>query len=98
MLTNVFRRYSFLLVSLLINCASPKAMTPINAADFNPELNSGPATQKAGSLIAEKPPPLPSFESAGVEKEIQPVKEAGPAVTQKPEVKVEPVPENFRFP
>ena len=40
---------------LLVSCASQKSITPLNAADVNPALNSGQPAQKADNLIAEKP-------------------------------------------
>jgi outer membrane protein OmpA-like peptidoglycan-associated protein len=62
MLRNFLRKYLFLMVSLLlVSCASQKSITPINATDVNPELNSGQPTQEAkavketGSAIEQTP-------------------------------------------
>jgi outer membrane protein OmpA-like peptidoglycan-associated protein len=46
MLRNFLRKFSFLMVSLLlVSCASQKSITPTKAANVNPELNSGQPTQ-----------------------------------------------------
>ena len=47
MLRNFLRKFSFLMVSLLlVSCASQKSMPPFNAADVNPELNSSQPIQE----------------------------------------------------
>ncbi len=95
MLKNFLRKFSFLMVSLLlVSCASQKSITPISAADLNPELNSGQPTQKVDNLIAEKPIAVPPSQPVEVEKEVKPVKETGSAIEQTPVSKTEPVPEN----
>jgi len=95
MLKNFLRKFSFLMVSLLIvSCASQKSITPISAADLNPELNSGQPTQKVDNLITEKPIAVPPSQPVEVEKEVKPVKETGLAIVQTPVSKTEPVPEN----
>ena len=94
MLRNFLRKFSFLMVSLLlVSCASQKSITPFNAADVNPALNSGQPTQKVDNLIAEKPIAVPPSQPVEVEKEVKPVKETGSAIEQTPVSKAEPVPE-----
>jgi outer membrane protein OmpA-like peptidoglycan-associated protein len=78
---------------LLISCASQKSITPFNAADVNPELNSGQPTQKVDDRIAEKPIAVPPSQPVEVEKEVKPVKETGSAIDQTSVSKAEPVPE-----
>ena len=47
MLRNILRKFSFLMVSLLlVGCASQKSITPYNAVDVNPALNSGQPIQQ----------------------------------------------------
>lgn len=83
MLKNFLSKFSFLMVSLLlISCASQKALTPINAADINPELNSGRPTQA-----------VPLSQSVEVAKESTRVKETNTAIEQLPTSKAEAVPE-----
>lgn len=60
MFRNFLIKFSFLMVGLLlVSCASQKSVTPFNAADFNPELNSGQPTRKIDNFIAEKPTAAP---------------------------------------
>jgi outer membrane protein OmpA-like peptidoglycan-associated protein len=95
MLKNFLRKFSFLVVSLLlVSCASQKSITPFNTADLNPELNSGQSTQKVDNLIAEKPIAVPLSQPVAVEKGVKPVKETGSAIDQTPVSKAEPVPES----
>ena len=95
MLRNFLRKFSFLMLSLLlVSCASQKSVTPFNAADLNPELNSGKTTQKVDNLIAEKPIAVPLSQPVEVEKEVKPVKETGETLEQTPVSKAEPVSEN----
>jgi len=92
---NFLMKFSFLMVSLLlISCASQKSMTSFNAADLNPELNSGQPTQKVDNLITEKPIAVPQSQPFEVEKELKPVKETGSAIERASVSKVEPVSEN----
>jgi outer membrane protein OmpA-like peptidoglycan-associated protein len=94
MLRNFLRKFLFLMVSLLlVSCASQKSITPFNAADVNPELNSGQPTPKVDNLIAEKPIAVPLSQPVEVEKEMKTVKETGEALEQTPASKTEPVPE-----
>ena len=94
MLRNFLRKFSFLMVSLLlVSCASQKSITPFNAADVNPELNSGQPTQKIDNLITEKPIAVPSSQPVEVEKEVKSVKETSSAMEQAPVSKAELVPE-----
>jgi outer membrane protein OmpA-like peptidoglycan-associated protein len=94
MLRNFLRKFSFLMVSLLlVSCASQKSITSFNAADVNPELNSGQPTQKVDAFIAEKPIDVPLSQHGEVEKEVNPVKETGLALEQTPVPKAEPVAE-----
>jgi outer membrane protein OmpA-like peptidoglycan-associated protein len=94
MLRNFLRKFSFLMVSLLlVSCASQKSVTPFNATDVNPELNSGQPTQKVDNFIAEKPIAVPPSQPIEVEKEVKPVKETGSAIEQTTVPKAEPVPE-----
>jgi outer membrane protein OmpA-like peptidoglycan-associated protein len=94
MIRNILRKVSFLMVSLLlVGCASQKSITRFNAADVNPELNSGQPTQKVDNLIAEKPIAVPLSQSVEVEKEVKPVKEAGSVIELTQVSKAEPVPE-----
>jgi outer membrane protein OmpA-like peptidoglycan-associated protein len=96
MLRNFLRKFSFLLVSLLlVSCASQKFITPFNSADVNPELNSGQPDQKVDNLIAEKPIAVPLSQPIEVATEVNPVKETGAAIEQSPISKTEPVPENI---
>ena len=95
MLRIFLRKFSFLMVSLLlVSCASQKSITPFNAADLNPESNSGQPTQKVDNLIVEKPIAVPTSHPVEVKKEVKPVKETGLAIVQTPVSKTEPVPEN----
>jgi OOP family OmpA-OmpF porin len=95
MLRNFLRKFSFLMVSLLlVSCASQKSITPFNVADVNPELNSGRPTQKVDNFIAEKPIAVPLSQPVEVEKEVKPVKETASAIEQTPVSKEEPLPEN----
>ena len=94
MLRNFLRKFSFLMVSLLlVSCASQKSITPFNATDVNPELNSGQPTQKVDNLITEKPIAVPSSQPVEVEKEVKSVKETSSAMEQAPVSKAELVPE-----
>ena len=94
MLRNFLRKFLLLIVSLLlVSCASQKSITPFNAADVHPELNSGQPAQKVDNLIAEKPIAVPLSQPVEVEKEVKPVKETGSAIEQTPVSKAEPVPE-----
>jgi outer membrane protein OmpA-like peptidoglycan-associated protein len=96
MLRNFLRKFSFLLVSLLlVSCASQKFITPFNSADVNPELNSGQPDQKVDNLIAEKPIAVPLSQPIEVATEVNPVKETGAAIEQSQISKTEPVPENI---
>jgi hypothetical protein len=52
MLINFLIKLSFLIMSLLLfSCASQESIKPFNAADVNPESNSGKSTQKADNRI-----------------------------------------------
>jgi len=83
MLRNFLSKFSFLMVSLLlISCASQKALTPINAVDVNPELNSGRPAQA-----------VPLSQSVEVTKESTLVKETDTAIEQLPASKAEAVTE-----
>jgi outer membrane protein OmpA-like peptidoglycan-associated protein len=94
MLRNFLRKFSFLIVGLLlVSCAYQKWITPCNAADVNPKLNSGQPAQTVDSLVAEKPIAVPLSQPVEVEKEVKPVKETGAAIEQTPVSKAEPVPE-----
>jgi outer membrane protein OmpA-like peptidoglycan-associated protein len=94
MLRNFLRKFSFLLVSLLlVSCAFQKSRTPFNAADLTPELNSGQPTQKVDGLIAEKQTDVSLSQPVDVEKEVKPIKETGSAIEQTPVPNAEPVPE-----
>src|SRR5512140_2523268 len=94
MARNFLSKGSFLMVSLLlVSCASQKSITPFNAADVNPNLNSGQPAQKGDSLIAEKPIAVPPSRTAEVEKEVKPVKDTGSAIEQAPVSQAEPVQE-----
>jgi outer membrane protein OmpA-like peptidoglycan-associated protein len=76
-------KFLFLMLSLfLVSCAAQKSITPLNAADVNPALNSGQSSQKAGNLIAEKPNAAPLSQPTYVEKEVKPVKETSTAMEQ----------------
>ena len=79
---------------LLVSCASQKSITPYNAADVNPALNSSQPIQKVDNLMAEKPIAAPLSQPADAEKEVTPVKETGSAIEQTTVSKAEPVPEN----
>ena len=92
---NFFRESSFLIVSLLlVSCAPQKSITPFNAADVNPELNSVQSTQKVDNLIDGKPTALPLSQSVEVEKEVRPVKETDSAIEPTPVSTAEPLPED----
>jgi len=78
---------------LLVSCASQKSITPCNAVDVNPTLNSGQPAQKANNLIAEKPIAAPLSQPADAEKEVKPVKETGSTIEQALVSKAELVPE-----
>ncbi|MEN6318202.1 MAG: OmpA family protein [Syntrophaceae bacterium] len=94
MLRTVSRKFLFLMmILLLISCASQKAISPFNAADVNPELNSGKTTQKVDNLIAEKPIAVPLSQPVEVEKEVKPIKETSEALEKTPVSKAVPVPE-----
>jgi outer membrane protein OmpA-like peptidoglycan-associated protein len=96
MFKKFLRKFLFLMVSLLlVGCASQKSITPFNAADLTPELNSGQPDQKVDDLIAEKPTAVSLSQPVEVEKEVKPVKETGAAIEQAPMSKAEPVPENI---
>jgi outer membrane protein OmpA-like peptidoglycan-associated protein len=90
----MLRKCSFLMVSLLlISCASQKSITPFNAADVSPELNSGQPTQKVDNLITEKPITVPLSRPVEVEKEMTSVNETGSKIEPTPVFKADPVPE-----
>ena len=94
MLRNILRRFSFLLVILLlVSCASQKSITPYNAGDVNPALNSRQPIQKVDNLMAEKSMAAPLSQPADAEKEVEPVKETGSATEQTSVSQAEPVPE-----
>jgi outer membrane protein OmpA-like peptidoglycan-associated protein len=94
MLKTVSRKFSFLMVSLLlVSCASQKSIPPFNTAALNQELNSGQPTQKVDNLIAGKPIEVPLSQPVEVEKEMMPVKETGEALEQTPVSKAVPVQE-----
>ena len=94
MLRNFSRKFSFLLVSLLlVSCASQKSITPYNTADINSELNSGQPARKIDNLIAEKPTAVPLSQPVEVEKAVKLVKETGSAIEETPVSKAKPVPE-----
>jgi len=94
MLRNFLRRFSFLMVSvLLISCASQKSIPPFNATDVNQVLNTGQPNQKADIIIAEKTIVVPPSQPVEVEKEVKPVKETGETLEQTPVSKAAPVPE-----
>ena len=94
MLRNILRRFSFLMVSLLlVSCASQKSITPYNAVDVNPALNSRQPIQKVDNLMAEKSIAAPLSQPTDAEKEVKPVKETGSAIEQTPVSQAEPVPE-----
>jgi L-ascorbate metabolism protein UlaG (beta-lactamase superfamily) len=60
MFRKFFRKFSFLLICLLlVSCASQKSAPPFNAADVNSELNSWQPARKIDKLIAEKPTAVP---------------------------------------
>ncbi len=85
MLRNFLRRFSFLMVSvLLISCASQKSIPPFNATDVNQVLNTGQPNQKADIIIAEKTIVVPPSQPVEVEKEVKPVKETGETLEQTP--------------
>jgi outer membrane protein OmpA-like peptidoglycan-associated protein len=93
MLRNFSRKFSFLLVSLLlVSCASQKSITPYNTADINSELNSGQPARKIDNLIAEKPTAVPLSQPVEVEKAVKLVKETGSA-EETSVSKAKPVPE-----
>ena len=95
MLRNFLRKFSFLLISLLlVSCASQKSITPFNTTDVHPELNSGQPAQKIDNPVAEKPIAVPLSQSVDVQKEVTPVKETSSAIEQTTVSKGEPVPEN----
>jgi outer membrane protein OmpA-like peptidoglycan-associated protein len=51
MLRNFLKNFLFLMVSLLlVSCASQKSITPSNAANTNPELNSGQPAQETKTV------------------------------------------------
>ena len=94
MLSHFVRKFLFVLVSLLlVSCASQKSITPFNAANVYPELNSGRPDRKVDNLIVEKPIAVPLSQPVEVEKEVKPVKETGSAIDQAPISKAEPLPE-----
>ncbi len=94
MLRNILKKFSFLMVSLLlVSCASQKSIAPFNAADVNQALNSGQPTQKVDNPIAEKQITVPLSQPVEVEKEVTPVKKTGEALEQATVSKEEPVPE-----
>ena len=79
MLRNVLRKFSFLMVSLLlVICASQKSITPLNAAEMNEALNSGQPVRKVDNGIAEKPAPVPLSQAVDAEKEAQSTSKAAP--------------------
>jgi outer membrane protein OmpA-like peptidoglycan-associated protein len=95
MLANFLRKISFLMVSLLLlSCASQKPLTPFNATDVTPELNSGQPTQKVNNIKDEKLTAVPPSQPFEVGKEVKPAKETGSTIEQAPISKAEPVPEN----
>lgn len=68
---------------LLLSCASQKSITPYDAVDVKPELNSGQPAQKVDSLIDEKPTTVP-LSQPDTEKEVKPVKETSSVIVQTP--------------
>jgi len=94
MLRNFLRKFSFLLVSLLlVSCASQKSINPFNSADVNPELNSGQPDQKVDNLMPEKPIAVSLSQPVEVKKEAKPIEEVGSTIDQKSVPKEKPVPE-----
>ena len=75
MLTNYFRKISFLMVSLVLVSCTHKSFTPFNAAGVNPELNSGQPGRKVDNATSEKPPAVPLPQSVEVKKEVNPAQE-----------------------
>jgi outer membrane protein OmpA-like peptidoglycan-associated protein len=95
MLRNILKKFSFVILSLLIvSCASQKSMAPVNAANVKPELNSGRHAGKVNNLMDEKPPAVSPSQPGEVEKEATPVKETSGALEQTTASKAEAVPEN----
>jgi outer membrane protein OmpA-like peptidoglycan-associated protein len=81
----------FLLLSLLlISCAAQKSITPMNTADANPTLNSGPPALKTDNLIAEKQNDVSPAQPVDVEKEVQLIKETDEAVEKTSVSQAEP--------
>ena len=73
---------------MLVSCAFQKSIAPFNAADVNPVFNSGQPVRKADNPIAAN-----QAQPVEVEKEVQPVKEAGFALEQTTVSKAEPMQE-----
>ncbi len=95
MFENIKRKFSFLLVGLLlVSCASQKSITPVSTADVNPELNSALPAREANDPRAEKPAATSLSPSVEVEKEMKPAKETGTAIEPTTVSPVEPLPEN----
>ncbi|HSN47376.1 MAG TPA: OmpA family protein [Flavobacterium sp.] len=80
---------------LLFSCASQESIKSFNAADVNPESNSGKSTQKIDNLITRKPLTVPLSQPDTVEKEERPVKETGSAIAPAMVFSAESLPESF---
>ncbi len=94
MLSNLLRKILFLVVTLLlVSCASQKSLTPFNAAEVNPEFNSGQPSQKVDNIMAKKPIAVHPPQLAEDEKKVKPLKETGSAIDQASVSKTESVPE-----
>ncbi len=81
MLTNYFRKISFLMVSLILVSCTHKSLTPFNAIDVNPELNSGQNSRKVDNAIVEKPPAVPLPQAVEVKKEVNPAAQENISIT-----------------
>jgi outer membrane protein OmpA-like peptidoglycan-associated protein len=104
MLRKILRKFSFLMVSLLlVGCASQKSIIPSSAidvspvtftsADVGPVSNSGQPTRKADTPIAENRIAVPLSQPVEADKELKHIQEAGSVMEQTPVSKAEPIPE-----
>jgi outer membrane protein OmpA-like peptidoglycan-associated protein len=94
-LINFLLKLSFLMASLLLfSCASQESIKPFNAADVNPESNSGKSTQKIDNLLTGKPLAVPLSQPVEVEKEVRPGKETNSAIEPTPVSSADPLPES----
>jgi outer membrane protein OmpA-like peptidoglycan-associated protein len=95
MLNNFLRKFSLLMMSLLlVSCASQESVKPFNAPDVNSESNPGQSTQKVDNLKTGKPIAGPLSQPVEVEKEVRPVKETGSASAPTSGSKSDPLPES----